>query len=394
MFCLYMGKGLSCILNWGAFVYDKIRSNIVTEATRKPTLAMIAERAHVSKSTVSLALSGAERIHPKTRQRILALAEELCYVPPRERLRSDGVKTIGVLLDRQFSWTGESFFTRIVQGVENEAELAGCDVLVATVDVSNDDFRRLPAFVERNMVDGVIVVGITNMPYLQELEAAGKHMVVVSGGDEGLLHSDYVLNDDYQGIRQEISHLKALGHRRIAMIGACLQHLSNLQRYRAFRIYMEEMLGGYDRELVDVSGTKDTPAEGRQMVERLIDNGARFTALVCMTDELAFGALEGLKSKGLRVHDDVSVVGYDDFQFAALCDPPLTSVRIDCEDMGEVAFQVLRNRLQGYSVSHPQRILVGPDLVIRESTSKPPACCYQLKDIGFRASENHPNNDK
>lgn len=337
--------------------------------------------AKVSKATVSLALSGSGRIHPNTRRRIHAIAEELGYVPPRERAKTNGAQTIGVLLDRQFSWTGESFFTRIVQGIEEEAELSGCNVLVTTVDMSTPELRRPPAFLDRNMADGMVVVGITETEYLQELGNANIPMVIVSGGEDKLARSDYVLNDDYQGIHHVISHLGELGHKRIAMIGGRLQHLSNLQRYRAFRTYMEEQLDGYDRDLVDVSGVLDNITEGREMCERLIARGSDFTALVCMTDDLAFGALEALKSKGLRVPHDVSVVGYDDFQFAAQCDPPLTSIHINCEEMGEVAFQLIRNRLLGYTISHSQRILVGPDLIIRQSTCPAPGARHEVHSI-------------
>ncbi len=344
----------------------------MAQTSHKATLATIAERAQVSKSTVSLALSGGERIHPDTRQRILALAEELGYVPPRERGRDRATRTVGVLLDRQFSQPGESFFTRIVRGVEEEAELAGFDAVISTVDLGPDEPRRMPNFLERNLADGVIAVGITDIPYLLELESTGKPLVVVSGGEEGLSRADCVLNDDFQGMKSVLLHLRSLGHRHIAMIGGRLSHLSNLQRYRAFRIYMEELLGGYEPALVDMTAETDSIAEGRDMACRMLSAGRRFTAIVCMTDDLAFGALDCLKSRGVSIPGQVSVVGYDDFQFAAACDPPLTSVHINCEEMGEVGFQLLQNRLQGSAIGHPLRVFVGTELVARKSTGPAP----------------------
>jgi LacI family transcriptional regulator len=344
----------------------------MTQTTRKATLATIAERAQVSKSTVSLALSGGDRIHPDTRQRIVALAEELGYVPPRGRGRDRVLQTVGVLLDRQFSQPGESYFTRIVRGIEEEAELAGSDAVITTVDLGPDESRKMPAFLERNLVSGVIAVGIADTGYLQALESAGKPLVIISGGEEGLSRADYVVNDDFQGMKGVLMHLRALGHRRIAMIGGRLSHLSNLQRYRAFRIYMEELLGGFDPSLVDMGAAEDSIAEGREMAGRLLASGGAFTAIVCMTDDLAFGALDCLKSRGVGVPSQVSVVGYDDFQFAAACDPPLTSIHINCEEMGEVGFQLLQNRLHGGAISHPLRIFVGPELVARRSTGPAP----------------------
>lgn len=337
---------------------------------RRPTIAALAELAGVSKSTVSLALSDAENIGLETREKVRRLAAELGYRPPRQR-RAVPVNAgaIGVLLDREFDWAGEQFFTRIIRSLQDSAERDGLHTVFTTMSRESIETGKMPEIFDRDLVHSIVVVGITHRTFIQSLRACGKPVVLVSGGSMGDSGFDCVVNDDSQGMEQVVRHLVELGHSRIALVGGRLDHLSNLERFRAFRIYMDELAGGYDSALVNIGSADASIPEGRIACNALLNSGADFTALVCMTDDMAYGALECLKQRGLRVPDDVAIVGFNDLSLSAHTVPPLTSVRVCCEELGKAAHQVVRTRLGPAAITHPLRLMVGTKLVVRSSTS-------------------------
>jgi len=193
-------------------------------------------------------------------------------------------------------------------------------------------------------------------------------VVLVSGGSQGDTGFDCVLNDDFQGMEQVIRHLTELGHTDIALIGGRLEHMSNRERFRAFRVYMDEIAGGYKATHIHVACEDASVTEGRKACETLLNAGLKFTALVCMTDDMAYGAIEALKKRGVRVPDDVSVCGFNDLALSEHVNPPLTSVRISCEELGKAAHQVVRTRLSTTGIAHALRLMVGTNLIVRGST--------------------------
>jgi DNA-binding LacI/PurR family transcriptional regulator len=339
---------------------------------RKISMSDVAAKAGVSKATVSLALSGARSVRRETRRRVAQAASELQYLPPSKRVtKGTRTRTLGILLDREFNWVGEEFFTRITRAFQEEAEREDFQCVLSTLSRDQIVEGILPSLLLGDDVEALVVVGITHPALLESCQRAGKHGVVVSGGAETPETFDAVLNDDFGGISRILNHLKDLGHRRIAFIGGRLDHQSNLNRLRAFRILSEELFGEQDRRLTRVDSHETSVLAGRRLCEGLLAEGIPFTALICMTDDLAHGALDALSRAGLSVPGKVSVVGFDDLQRSQFANPPLSTVRISCEEMGRAAYQLLKIRLGAAPSGHPMRIEIGAELILRQSTAAP-----------------------
>ncbi len=336
---------------------------------RKIGLDAIAARAGVSKSCVSLALSGTGRIGQETRDKIRRIARDMGYDPQprRDRLRRNSV---GVVLDRRFLWPDEEYFMPIVRGVEQAAAARGLRTMFSPVDPSQPG-AAAALRAQAALAGAWILVGVTQPAFTAALAALGRPMVMVACGWDDSEASDTVLNDDMGAMRAAVNHLAELGHRKVAFIGGEHSNLSALERWRGFRIHAEERLSGLDTALVDTDELLNTPEGGRRACARLLARRRDFTAVVCATDDLAWGALEELAARGISVPRQVSVVGCDGKSHSARTRPPLTTVCINREQMGSMALEVAASRLHQAAFTHPLRVLVGSDLVVRASTAPP-----------------------
>lgn len=342
-----------------------------SQRAKGATLEVIAKRVGVSKSAVSLALNNRGRLSDEVREQILSVAEEVGYQHKRKkRDRLKGQVRLGVLLDRRFFWPNESFFTRIVRGVEEEAVNRGYHVMFTTLAEEQLSLSRGLPFADTSALSGLIVVGITHPEFLNHLNSFNAPTVLVACGRYYDHRHDVVLHDDFEGMEQIFEHLRDLGHRRIGFIGGGLEHLSGTDRLRGYKIYMDEMMGGFEPGWVElVEGETSQPA-GEDACARLLAREARLTALICATDEMAAGAIRILHGHGLSVPRDISVIGFDNKPLAELLTPPLTTVQISCEEMGRVATELLAMRTSGLSVAHALRVFIGSELIKRSSTAR------------------------
>jgi len=339
-------------------------------ADKKPTLETIALKAGVSKSTVSLALAGSEQIGEETRQRIFKLAEELNYSPPRRRADAELVRNIGVMLNREFYFVGERFFTDIIDSFETEAAKENYHILLSVVDKEQLWTGQIPTFWDSEKTEALVVVGITDADLVHSLAEVGKPVVLLSPGFKQRAEFDCVLEDDDGGVRKVVQHLVQLGHRNIAFIGGHLDHFDNLERYRSFKIYMEEYLGGFNPDLIEVAEEQTTLSTGRKACKRLLDKEIPFSALVCICDVMAYGAMEVFKQRGMGIPGDISVIGFDDLEYSAHTEPPLTTVGVDRQALGEAAFHLVYERLRGLTVRQPIQIIIGSELIERGSSGR------------------------
>ncbi len=171
--------------------------------------------------------------------------------------------------------------------------------------------------------------------------------------------------DDHEGAMQATRHLISLGHRRIAFVAGPADHGDALERLEGYRQALAEANIAFDPRLVAEGDFNE--ASGVQAVNRLIDSGAAFTALFCANDQMAHGAYLALFRRGLRIPDDVSVVGFDDLQASSYMLPPLTTIRQSVLAMGECSARALLQMIDG------QRPRIAPppvELVVRESTRR------------------------
>jgi DNA-binding LacI/PurR family transcriptional regulator len=334
----------------------------------------VAERAGVSKTSVSFAFNKPHRLGPGTAERIRGVAASIGYRPhPVARMLSERrTGTIGVLTPQALAIMFENpFFGAFSAGVSAAAEESGYALqLVSPLRGS------LARAIGRATVDGFVAIGLSSdHPEVEEIRRAGLPMVVV---DSTWLPDRPAIDvDDEKGSREAAEHLTALGHRRVLVLGIeapppdHVPHPDSVmsRRLRGYRAG----LAAAGIELADdqiVSGSA-TIESGRACFVRAWKAGLRPTAVLAMSDAIAIGAMRAMRDLGLEVPTDVSVVGFDDIEIAQYVDPPLTTVHQPVRLKGEEAVRLLLAVIDGQEPTETHATLA-TKLVVRESTAPPP----------------------
>jgi LacI family transcriptional regulator, repressor for deo operon, udp, cdd, tsx, nupC, and nupG len=331
------------------------------------TIKDVAERAGVSIATVSRALHGLPRVSEATRQRVLAVAAELHYVasPSAASLAGGQNMAIGVVAPSVNGW----FVATIVDSAERLLRPAGYDVLLYSLGVEPEQRRRAFAGnVLRKRVDAVLVVGIRPEPHeVAALSAVGGPVTVVGAEVPGWAS---VRVDDRAVGRCAVRHLLDLGHRRIAYIG-CEPAGPREPTASAGR------RAGWRDQLTAVGITPDPALEvdggftvrgGMAAMDRLLAAPRPPTAIFSSSDEMAMGAVHVARQAGLRIPDDLSVVGVDDHDMAELFD--LTTVAQPVYSQGALAAEMILRRL-AEPFRAPPALVVPTELVVRGTTAPP-----------------------
>ena len=345
----------------------------------RPTLKDLASHLNLSPSTISLVLNHspvADAIPEETHQRVFAAARELGYRPNyiAVSLRSQRTSSIGVLVPEiSDPWAAE-----IVSGIESHLLANGYHYLVtshrrSTQNLLEDDLDLLT----RRGVDGLILVAteVREAPLLPAVVISGHRRV------EGL--SNVVIDHD-RAAHLALTHLKELGHRRIALFRGQPGSSDTEDRSRAIfkaaaslgveipkELTLQLSGEGEDEIFTPDAAYQEGYAFGKKLLARVGSTAADFTALFAFDDASAIGAIRAFLDAGLGVPDDVSVVGFDDIQNAAYYNPRLTTVRQPLREMGRIAAQVLLDRIttpRQRGKADDSFVVVDPELIVRDST--------------------------
>lgn len=326
------------------------------------TLAEVAREAGVGIATASRALRDTPGVAPATRVKVREVADRLSYVasPEALRLATGTTSRVALVVPHLDRW----FFGAIVAGLESVLRDADLDVLLYHVGDADDRrrfFEHLPA---RRKVDAAVVVAYPVDDRERQRLALMGVQIVAAGGKSG--DYPYVCIDDRAAGTQAVNHLINLGHRRIAMIAVVdPQQPLVTERSRAYYQCLEVAGIQLDPELVRTSDWGGE--EGSASMAALLSLRSPPTAVYAYSDEVAVGALRTLRRAGLRVPEDMSIVGIDDHPLAALTD--LTTVRQPVHLQGRLAAEMLLGLLRGQDVD--VAVEVPTELVVRASTAPP-----------------------
>jgi DNA-binding LacI/PurR family transcriptional regulator len=326
----------------------------------------IARAARVSHPTVSRALRNSPLVNQETAERIRQIASQMGYWPNAvaRGLVTKRTGTIGVVV----TTIADPFIGEVVSGVEEIANDHGYSVFLAN---SNADPAReikvVQSFQERR-VDGILVaasrVGALYVPLLSQLKVP--IVLINNQHPDEFVHS--VVIDNVPASVKAVQHLIQLGHQRIAYMGDQFGFHSDTERFAGYRQALALADYPFLPELVVHGDGK--PEGGEQAMEKLLALPARPTAVFCYNDMSAIGALRRIRAHGLRVPDNISLVGFDDLFIASYTDPPLTTVRQPKQPMGRMAMEIMLKLL---SEGHHETIIrMQGELVVRESTAPPP----------------------
>jgi len=326
----------------------------------------VAAAAGVSLGTVSNVLNRPEVVSPLTRAKVEAAMASLGFVrnESARQLRAGSSRILAYLmLD-----AGNPFFTDVAKGVEEAAQAAGLSVFLCN---SNEDADREADYLdllEQQRVQGVLITPIDqNSSRLRKLPSRGTPVVVVDRTIDDGEHCSVAVNDILGG-ELAIAHLLELGHERIAYVGGPNTIGQVVDRRDGARRALRKA-GKPPENLIELTTGALTVAEGRGAGQRLagLPAARRPTAAFCANDLLALGLLQQCVSLGLRVPEDLAIVGYDDIEFAEAAAVPLTSVRQPRQLLGRTAAELLLDESSNPDHEH-QRVTFTPELVVRTST--------------------------
>jgi DNA-binding LacI/PurR family transcriptional regulator len=323
----------------------------------------IAKMADVSHSTVSRALRHSPLINRVTAEKIRRIAEESGYRASAvaRSLVTRQTRTVGIVV----TTIADPFAAGVVSGIEDAANDRGFSVILANSNADPDrEVRVVRAFEERR-VDGIIVTssraGAMYTPMLEQMRIP---IVLLNNQHPSeFVHSVMIANIDAS--QEATGYLIELGHRRIAYLGDRNGGQSDSERFAGYRRALEAAGVPFRPELMVHGDGK--PEGGMRAIAQLLALPEAPTAVFCYNDMTALGALRQIRTNGLRVPQDISLIGFDDLYIAQYTDPPLTTVRQPMRQMGRMAMETLLHLLEGSESVHS--VKVPGELIIRESTA-------------------------
>jgi DNA-binding LacI/PurR family transcriptional regulator len=352
----------------------------VEARTRRARIADVAKEAGVSKTAVSFAFNSPERLNATTVSRIREVAASLGYRPhPVARmLTQKKTMTIGLLTPQVLSVVfANPFYAELCAGVAAATDGAGYGLLF--ISPLHGSLIRA---IGRATVDGFVAVGLAeDHPEVEQIRRAGLPTVLVDGG--ALPEHGSVDSNDEVGARTAARHLLSLGHRQFVVIGIEPPNIPGLFDYfpGPTETVASRRLTGY-RQGLELGGIKlgderivigpATIDGGVAAFHRIWEDGLRPTAILAMSDVMAIGVMWAVREVGLRVPEDVSIVGFDDLDVASYSNPPLTTVHQPIRQKGEESARLLLRMIARPDLDRPEHKTLDTRLIIRASTARAP----------------------
>jgi LacI family transcriptional regulator len=328
----------------------------------------IAREAGVSRVTVSLVLAGKDQTSTETRKRVLEAAQRLRYRPNLlvQGMQTGRTQSVGVLIPGSMSFQGQ-----IARGIHDELIESNYVPIQLYADASPSgqvrELEQVHRLVDRR-VDGIIIwpadVSVGDMHFREIWE---REIPLVTVDRETTTHADHIGTDEEHGGRLVAEHLYKLGHRRIAHLSLGNRPGTLTRRANALAKSFQDLGGECE---ITLGEPDDIAALARKLVSAT--GAKRPTAVAAGMDPIAMKLYAAAAELGLRVPQDLSVVGYADFAFAADLVPPLTTVRQDPYAIGRRAAQMVLARIFGRETSsNPVKVFLKPELIVRKSTAAP-----------------------
>jgi DNA-binding LacI/PurR family transcriptional regulator len=330
------------------------------------TLKMVAQQVGLTPGTVSAVLNdapSAQSIPQSTKNRIHAAAKALDYRPNffARSLRNKRTYMIGVIAEE----IGDSYGSLVISGIEKYLRERDYFFLTVVHRHNPELLNRYSQLLMQRGVEGFITVDM-------KLTGALLLPTVAVPGHQKFPGVTNIVLDHQHAARSALNHLLQLGHKDIAFMKGQSYSSDSEDRWQAICQVAEDLKIKVRPELtVQIDIDDPTPQLGYPFAKQLLERKVPFTALFAYNDISALGAIRAFQEAGLRVPQDISVIGFDDIQGAAFSNPGLTTVRQPLADMGRLAAQTLLSRIEG-ATDCPAEIPIEPELVLRQSTAPPP----------------------
>lgn len=329
------------------------------------TIKDVAALAGVSTATVSRILADPNVCLPATRFKVLAAVDELDYAPnfAAKSLRTTRSSKIVVTVPD----VSNPFFSLVLRGIQNIAQPAGYAVLVGDTHLDPIREEAYGDMLLRKEADGLIFLGHKLPPSLNRLvESKDGRAPIVNGGEfDSPIEISSAHIDNAQAASDMLDHLVGLGHSRIAVIGGPVTSPASRERLSGIR---RAAIKHGLQETVTIYNTQFTIEAGEAATHSILTKPDRPTALLCLSDEQAFGALVTVREMGLSCPEDVSITGFDDTRYARVSLPALTSVQQPMVELGEEMVRLLIGIIEG-AITKPRSITLKHAIIVRGSTA-------------------------
>ncbi|WP_026486899.1 LacI family DNA-binding transcriptional regulator [Caldanaerobius polysaccharolyticus] len=332
------------------------------------TIKDIAKYAGVSVTTVSRALNGYPDVNEQTRERIKKIAQELNYSPNAiaRGLVMNKTHTVGLVVSELIKpGVYHPFFLEILAGIKAGLRKDRYDLILFTVDFATQDVTSYEELCNSRKVDGAIVEGLKlSDPYIEEIKKTNIPTVLI---DIPILTDKvgYVSSDNVQAAFEATSYLIKLGHKNIGFINGHSDAAVSFERLEGYKRALQKNNVQYKEEYVIFEDF--TQEGGYNSFRKLIFENPEITAVFHASDLMAIGSIKAAQDLGMKVPDDISIVGFDDIELASLIDPGLTTIRQEKFKLGYMAARHLLSIIRG---EKPEHIVVPHKLIIRQSAKK------------------------
>jgi LacI family transcriptional regulator len=326
----------------------------------------VAQRAQVSIATVSHVINNTRFVSEETKARVLDAMEQLSYTPNSvaQSLRSQKTKTIGLLIPILDDETSNIFFMRVAQGVEYVLKQKGYHLMLSNTNgVLDDEIEQIRHFNNRQ-IDGLIVAPAAgDQSGIHELVGDKYPVVFIDRKPEGI-DGDFVLNDGFTGSYEAVSMLIKKGHRKIGILSGLLNLSPAADRYEGYRKALNDHGVAIDESIMLVG--ESSYDSGYAMAQKILTEARNVTALFIASNAISMGVIGFIQDKGLKVPEDIAIIGFDNYEWTKVSNPPLSVINQSSYELGVKAAEVLMKKVKKPS-DHYREYRLPTNIIIRKS---------------------------
>jgi len=317
------------------------------------TIKDIAKKANVSPATVSKALNARHDVSPKTKKRILKIAEEFDFVPNAfgKNLKNKRTENIGVIFCRDIHpISANPFYSRVLEGVEAETAINNHNLMLQFV--TEEQTNGVPKMLKERQIDGIILIGSMTKEYIELIKSRNTPFVLIDPKFE-VENCNQIVMDNEHGAFLATQYLIKNGHKDIGFISGDLHRLSFNQRYKGYLKAMQHLGLPVNKDFVSIGGVE----QGYELAKNLLEKDVRPTAIFSANDINAHYGYRAAHDLGLSVPKDISFMGFDDIDLSHMISPALTTIRAYKEELGSIAVRTLLKNIDDPELKHSTNII-------------------------------------
>lgn len=328
------------------------------------TLKDVAEKLNISVSTVSRVVNNKSYVNPKTREKVLKALEELNYSPNQvaRSLKNKSTNTVGIVIPD----ISEDFFSYVIKGIDHVLVENGYSIILCdTGEKAEREELYLNLLIEKQ-VDGLILATVSkNHTLIQNIMNRGTPVIFIDNLPKLKSGYDSVIIDNAKASYMAVEHLIELGHRNIGIIAGKQDETTGYERLAGYKKALQENNFNIDENLIAIGDFKEK--SGYDNMKMLLEKNSSMSAVYVTSSKMTYGAIKAIKEKGLRIPEDIALIGFDVHDPSGLITPSITTILQPEENIGKSAAELILKKLKEKEQEYHQKIVHEPQILIRDS---------------------------